>query len=237
MKTGRLTLEELVGAFRALGGEADWCAIRTRLAGGRQHSIKPYKTKDSYEGSLKQLLYERCPGSGKYRGDEKFKKVRDSRYRLLDFNLSSTVSSEERPSEPGDLEDALRRSREISESKRDATLVAQIKTMYGSQCQLCRKKLRLPSGEFYAEAHHVRGLGDGGPDRLSNMLCVCPDCHALLDLKAVDIPRATLIVNASHGLAQEFLDWHNARYKERWPVSPRTAQGSLTPASPATPRP
>jgi hypothetical protein len=216
MKTGSLTLEELVEAFGALGGEADWGDIRNQIAVARQHSIKPYKTKVSYEGSLLQLLYQRCDGFRKYKGDAKFEKVGDSRYRLLDFDVQSRVSREAKPPELGNLEDVVRRSRERNEFKRNPKLVVRIKTMYGSQCQLCGTTLLLPSGEIYAEAHHVCGLGDRGPDDLSNMLCVCPNCHALLDLKAIQIERATLKVIAGHALGQKFLDHHNALFQKNW---------------------
>jgi hypothetical protein len=48
------------------------------------------------------------------------------------------------------------------------------------------------------------------------MLCVCPNCHALLDLKAIQIERATLKVIAGHALGQKFLDHHNALFQKNW---------------------
>lgn len=237
MKTGWLTFAELVEAFVALGGEADWGDVQKQIAIGRRHPIAPYKTKNSYEGSLLQLLYQRCPGFRKYKGPAKFEKVGDSRYRLLDFDLRRTVPREARSPELGDLEDAVRRSREINEFARSPELVEQIKKMYGSECQRCGVRLLLPSGDIYAEAHHVRGLGDKGPDVLSNMLCLCANCHALLDLKAIHIERATLKVTAGHALGQEFLDHHNALFQKKWSACPRIAQGSLTSVPPATSRP
>jgi hypothetical protein len=158
MKTGPLTIEELVEAFRELGGEAEWADVREKIADGRQRSTTGYKDKRNFDTTLWQVLYLHCPGSGKYAGNPIFQKVGDSRFRLLDFDPRSPVSPNMMPAELAGLEAAVRRSREVNEFKRSPGLVEEIKRMYGSSCQLCGIRRLLPSGAVYAEAHHIHGL-------------------------------------------------------------------------------
>jgi putative restriction endonuclease len=57
-----------------------------------------------------------------------------------------------------------------------------IKTLYKYACQVCGTVLETPAGR-YAEAAHIRPLGapHNGPDTLDNVLCLCPNHHALFD--------------------------------------------------------
>jgi len=48
-------------------------------------------------------------------------------------------------------------------------------------------RLQISAGEFYLEAHHLKPLGKrhNGPDMEKNLVCVCPNCHVLLDFNAI----------------------------------------------------
>ncbi|MBX9580629.1 MAG: HNH endonuclease [Gemmataceae bacterium] len=212
-----LTIDELVNAFVILGGVATWTEVYNHIETARHHSHEPYKDKMNFVTTLRQLLYRRCPGFAKYNGDPLFHEVGPSRFRLLNFN----PLLERRPwPEAGQVEDweaVVRRSREVSEFNRDQRLVARVKALYDSQCQVCGIRLRLPSGEAYAEAHHVKGLAEGGPDSLENMICTCANCHALLDLKVIELRMELLHARAAgHALNAEHFDLHNTRHRERW---------------------
>ena len=79
---------------------------------------------------------------------------------------------------------------------------------------------------------HIRGLGGihNGPDIISNLLCLCPNHHALFDSygfyidKDLNImfleqelthnPEKRLITNTKHKIDKEFLKYHQEKYEE-----------------------
>ncbi|WP_092739000.1 YDG/SRA domain-containing protein [Hymenobacter psychrophilus] len=65
---------------------------------------------------------------------------------------------------------------------RDTRLMRIVKELYDFSCQVCAARLPTPSGP-YAEAAHIRGLGGPhhGPDKLDNLLCLCPNHHLTFD--------------------------------------------------------
>jgi predicted HNH restriction endonuclease len=102
---------------------------------------------------------------------------------------------------------------EVSRLIRDTKLSQEVKELYDRTCQLCGNRLELSPGRFYAEGHHLKPLGDphGGPDVKENIVCVCPNCHVLLDYGATRIHPAMLQVKPGHSIGQEFIDYHNDR--------------------------
>lgn len=71
---------------------------------------------------------------------------------------------------------------------RDTALGRVVKKLYDYRCQVCGETLLCVGGP-YAEAAHVRPLGrpHDGPDEISNLLCLCPNHHVLLDRGAISI--------------------------------------------------
>lgn len=65
---------------------------------------------------------------------------------------------------------------------RDTRLMRAVKELYDFHCQVCAARLPTPTGP-YAEAAHIRGLGGPhhGPDKLDNLLCLCPNHHVTFD--------------------------------------------------------
>lgn len=65
---------------------------------------------------------------------------------------------------------------------RDTGLMRAVKELYDFHCQVCAARLPTPAGP-YAEAAHIRGLGGPhhGPDKLDNLLCLCPNHHVTFD--------------------------------------------------------
>lgn len=64
--------------------------------------------------------------------------------------------------------EAVVRNRQFSESLRD---------IYSGRCQICAWAPRSIYGADLCEAHHIRWLGRGGEDRLSNLVLICPNHH------------------------------------------------------------
>jgi 5-methylcytosine-specific restriction enzyme A len=72
-----------------------------------------------------------------------------------------------------------------SEARRSYYMRSEIVRKYvlrraAGQCECCGHKAPFitSAGEPYLEPHHIRRLGDGGPDDPRFMGAVCPNCHA-----------------------------------------------------------
>lgn len=57
-------------------------------------------------------------------------------------------------------------------------------------------------------AHHIKPLGGehNGPDVRENILCVCPNHHALLDYGAIKLDPMLL-----KGIERKYIDYHNEK--------------------------
>jgi hypothetical protein len=94
---------------------------------------------------------------------------------------------------------------------RDTKTSREIKGLYEYRCQVCGERLEILPGVFYSEAHHLQPLGGEhkGPDVRDNILCLCPNHHALFDYFAISLDPAKLRLN-KHKLRKTFVDYHNA---------------------------
>jgi putative restriction endonuclease len=90
--------------------------------------------------------------------------------------------------QPEAAEPAPRYEATVSRLIRDTSITRHVKALHGNRCQVCGERLATPAG-FYAEAAHIRPLGapHHGPDTLSNVLCLCPNHHALLDFGSFSV--------------------------------------------------
>lgn len=67
--------------------------------------------------------------------------------------------------------------RAIRTIERNGSLARLIKEQRGYACQLCSTVIPKVSGGYYAEAHHLEAISDGGLDFSKNIIVVCPNCH------------------------------------------------------------
>jgi hypothetical protein len=100
---------------------------------------------------------------------------------------------------------------------RDTSLARQIKKDHGCVCQICTEKLMMEKNAPYAEAHHIKPLGSphNGPDKSDNIICVCPNCHALLDYGGIKLNLEQLNLNSKHKICAEYIDYHNKNILNR----------------------
>ncbi|MET7538256.1 HNH endonuclease [Streptomyces sp. NPDC005507] len=119
---------------------------------------------------------------------------------------------------------ASRRTVTLSRIVRDPELTAQVKRLHGDRCQVCG--LQLPTRfSTYSEAAHIRGLGrpHHGPDKLSNLLVLCPNHHVQFDALAIyidpdgtvrttadDSPISELRRHPAHQISEAHLRYHRA---------------------------
>ena len=64
--------------------------------------------------------------------------------------------------------------------RRNADVVAEALARADGTCESCAQPapfFRASDGSPFLEVHQVRPLGDGGEDRLENVLALCPNCH------------------------------------------------------------
>ncbi len=94
---------------------------------------------------------------------------------------------------------------------RDTNLAKRVKSLHEYCCQLCGYTIRLPNGSLYAEAHHIRPLGEphNGPDVIENIVCLCPNHHAELDYGARPLRTGELKVISDHSVGEDYIRYHN----------------------------
>lgn len=103
----------------------------------------------------------------------------------------------------------------VSRIIRDTALARELKLKYDHHCQICGHRVEI-NGRGYCEAHHIRPLGSphNGPDHLSNLICVCPNCHVLLDYEAMPITSSALKIS-KHQIAEAYINHHNSRCRHQ----------------------
>jgi 5-methylcytosine-specific restriction endonuclease McrA len=96
---------------------------------------------------------------------------------------------------------------------RDTQRAGEVKVLHKYLCQICGETIVLPDGRSYAEAHHIRPLGNphNGPNDMDNILCVCPNHHVGLDKGCFPIEREKLRTCAAHGISNEHVNYHNSK--------------------------
>jgi len=96
---------------------------------------------------------------------------------------------------------------------RETALIRYLKRLHDHLCQLCGTRLSLPDGSGYSEGHHLRPLGKphNGPDLASNIVILCPNCHALCDFGAIRLTSKNLRRHDAHTVADVFIHYHNSR--------------------------
>lgn len=106
---------------------------------------------------------------------------------------------------------------------RDTALTRDLKRLYNYTCQVCGIRISTPSGP-YAEAAHIRPLGTphNGPDKVENILCLCPNHHTMFDLGVFAIADdfsliglgGMLNVRPDHAIELPHLSYHRHRFYE-----------------------
>jgi putative restriction endonuclease len=112
---------------------------------------------------------------------------------------------------------AERRQVTVQRIVRASGVTRSVKSIHSFHCQVCNARLDTASGP-YAEGAHIRPLGrpHNGADRTSNVLCLCPNHHVLLDFGAFTIGpdwklwgvAGELLTSAKHVIEEENVNYH-----------------------------
>jgi hypothetical protein len=94
---------------------------------------------------------------------------------------------------------------------RDTYISYSVKQLHDYKCQICGQRILLANKKKYAEAHHIKPLGKmhQGPDTIENILCLCPNCHVLLDFGAIKLNVANIRTNPRHKISSDAITYHN----------------------------
>lgn len=111
----------------------------------------------------------------------------------------------------------------VSRIIRNTKMSQNVKSMYENSCQVCGIKLTTSIGP-YSEGAHIMPLGNphNGPDEESNILCLCPNHHVLLDGFAFSIAEngkligleGDLNISKKHIISKKSLVWHKMMYNK-----------------------
>ncbi|MFC1914889.1 YDG/SRA domain-containing protein [Chloroflexota bacterium] len=140
------------------------------------------------------------------------------RYRLIRIEEQPPIGNlESIPQIPLGSAQPPRSTAIVSRVIRSTQIGNTAKELYDYRCQICGTRLETPSGA-YAESCHIKPLGKphNGPDTLDNVLCLCPNCHALFDMHALTIQDDLFIpeighklrLRSEHKLKQDYLSYH-----------------------------
>ncbi len=101
------------------------------------------------------------------------------------FKIASLKSSQlespsvERKPLPQGVEAPERTEKASSSFLRDMTVKSWIQQNAAGVCEGCGKQAPfvVDDGTPFLEVHHVRSLADGGSDKITNAVALCPNCH------------------------------------------------------------
>lgn len=159
---------------------------------------------------------------GLYRVDRYWQETGRSGFKVWRFRLereSNNLSGDDRT---GRGKKPRRTEQNTVRIVRDTALGREVKAIYDYRCQVCNLRLEGPAGP-YAEAAHIRPLGrpHDGPDEISNVLCLCPNHHVLLDIGALTInddftineSTDRLSVDPTHRISTKYLRYHRGLFE------------------------
>jgi putative restriction endonuclease len=86
---------------------------------------------------------------------------------------------------------------------RDSKQAQLVKGWHENACQVCDVELEIDGDRRYSEGAHIRPLGKPheGPDNVGNLLCLCPNHHAQLDLGGLVIGTDLKVRNRITGVS------------------------------------
>lgn len=160
---------------------------------------------------------------GLYSVDEFWEETGKSGFKVWRYHLVKNILSQPPVKDGGaPLKPPVRQQMTVTRIVRDSEMSRRVKRLYDYTCQMCGVRLETPAGP-YAEGSHIKPLGipHNGPDHESNILCLCPNHHVLLDNGAITVADdLTLLgikamrpsLTSRHALAPECIRYHREHF-------------------------
>jgi putative restriction endonuclease len=143
-----------------------------------------------------------------------------------DQRLLSRGSVATAPEEVSGNEQPERVTSTLQRIVRSSAVKNAVKAWHQDQCQACGIRIEVTGG-FYSEGAHIQALGrpHNGPDITDNVLCLCPNCHVMLDAGAIvlsddltvirnGIPVGRLRTHPRHRISIECVRNHRDRWRQ-----------------------
>ncbi|MER7751108.1 YDG/SRA domain-containing protein [Kitasatospora sp. NPDC097643] len=155
------------------------------------------------------------------------------RYRLVELTAPNAVTQQptvQEPTSPAGQDAPTRLEITFQRIIRSTKVANRVKQAHDFTCQVCKVRLATPAGA-YAEAAHIRGLGKphNGPDRETNVLCLCPNHHTMFDFGTLTIADDLTVTDHStgtvlgrlrevkgHQIDPAHLRYHREHHSESW---------------------
>jgi len=183
--------------------------LPVRVTRGHKH-ISPYSPSTGYEYGGLYLVVEHFQEIG-------IDGFVICRYRLEKITPLTPKNEAIKKSLPEGKKETTRITSTILKIVRDLILTREIKRLYNHTCQVCGTRISLKDAG-YSEAAHIRPLGipHNGSDTPSNILCLCPNHHVMLDKGVFSIENnfnliglpGVLNVVPNHNIGLDNLDYH-----------------------------
>ncbi|MCX4828254.1 HNH endonuclease [Streptomyces sp. NBC_01016] len=109
---------------------------------------------------------------------------------------------------------------------RSSAVKRQVKAWHNDRCQICNLQIEVPGGSYSEGAHmHALGSPHDGPDTTGNVLCLCPNCHVMLDAGAIvlgddltvirgGVPAGRLRTDPRHAIDLDCVRQHRERWRQ-----------------------
>jgi putative restriction endonuclease len=137
---------------------------------------------------------------GLYSVDEFWEETGRSGFKVWRYRLRKDSAGTTPAVRPGAETPTPPERRQVTTTRiiRDTEKSRRVKQRYDYTCQICGTRLDTPAGP-YAEGAHIKPLGvpHNGPDIESNILCLCPNHHALFDDGAIALADDFTLIGAN----------------------------------------
>ncbi len=179
--------------------------------------IRGFQHKSDYSPSTGYVY------SGLYSVVDAYMAIGKSGFQVCKFKLVYSGDNSQRKSiEEVELDYSVKERRTKSSTilrvVRDSKIARSVKELYKHECQVCGIVIESKKGR-YAEGAHIKPLGKphNGEDSVSNLLCLCPNHHVMLDKGVFSISKELNLIgglngglkmNASHKLDPDSLHYH-----------------------------
>ena len=108
----------------------------------------------------------------------------------------------------------------VTRQKRDPEFRAAVLSAYRLRCAVCAQDVRIGSITVALEAAHIKWHQAGGPDIVSNGLCLCSTHHKLFDLGAFTINEENKLLVSEHMTGSDQLQEILLRFHDHEIASP-----------------